>query len=138
MVWIATTIFDENRRPEIDSVPNQNFSTYDIETTNPSSVAYRVTAARFTIYQRVPPPLPIGSIDNQIVYFTPDDYDPETDSYYKVLHDAEMNAKGNLNFRFYIRDPKYHDYTFHGRLTLYYGDRSAPQELSKEHTIFVD
>lgn len=111
------------------AVPNFKEQRFEVETTNPSSRAYRVTAVTFQIREMIPPPLPKGAIEIETVYFMPDDYDSKTSTYQKDLFGIEMPANGNLNLRFFIIDPSYKDYIFRGPLTIYYNDRDNPGSM---------
>lgn len=129
IVWSLAETKERNRPPRATTVPNYETWTNDVETTNPASRPYRVTGVRFTIWERLPPPLPVGEIETETIYFRAEDFDAETNSYYKQVHGVEMPANGHLNLRFFILDDRYRDWTFRGRLTIYYDERDNPKPL---------
>ncbi|TWU19223.1 hypothetical protein Poly21_13940 [Allorhodopirellula heiligendammensis] len=113
-----------------EAVPNYEASSWDIETTNPAPTARRVTEVRFTYQDKLPHEQLIGAIELKTIWFEQSDYDPATRTFRKLLHDTEMPGDGNLNLRFYVRNPKWKDYRLIGRLEIYFGDRRSPDHIT--------
>ena len=71
-----------------------------------------------------------GAITLEKIYFDRQDFDQSSNSFYKTVHNVEMEANGNLNFRIFIIDKAHESDVFTGRLTIYYGNRESPETLS--------
>lgn len=127
-VLSARIFFDLQRGqpPEVDVVYNQMERSWEVETTNPSPVARRVTEVRF-VYERMLQPEPlIGAIELEKIVFEQSEYDRNTKTFRKVVHDVEMPANGNLNILFFVRNPKFKNHRLVGRLEVYFDDREEP------------
>lgn len=119
-----------SQQPEFNVVRNDSAQSWQLETTNPSPVARRVTEVRFTLFTHLPPERRIGAIELEKVVFEQSDYDESTKTFRKVLHGVEMPANGNLNMQFFVRQPKLKDHRLLGRLEIYFDDRTKPNVVA--------
>jgi hypothetical protein len=78
--------------PEFDVVRNEDARAWEIEATNPSPVARRVTEARFIFTKRLRPQKLIGAIELKKIVFEQADLDQSTSTFRKVLNGVEMPA----------------------------------------------
>jgi len=133
---IAAVIFLSMQRsqpPEFEVAPNYDARSWEAETTNPAPMSRRITEVRFIYKDRLPPESLIGAIELKTIWFEQSDYEPTTKTFRKILNDTEMPGNGNLNLRFYIRNPKWKDYRFIGRLEIYFGDRKSPDHVAYDN-----
>ena len=126
---IGLAMYDyERSRPAIsDVVPNDESQSFDVELTNPVPQAKRILEVKFVVDHFRPPEKLIGAIETRRVVFVANEYDPNSRTFVKILHDAEMPADGNLNMQFFISSPSRHEQWAIGQLKIFVGSRANPE-----------